>query len=64
MAAPQLIAGERRPQHQLGTATEIRHQFGKLQIQLANAAHQGQLFQASDHFRARHASTLFDSSKR
>ena len=49
MAAPQLEAGERRPQHQLGAAAKVGHQPGKLQIQLADAASQRQCFEPFNH---------------
>ncbi|MNO98786.1 hypothetical protein D3C76_905410 [compost metagenome] len=68
MATPQLEAGERGPQHQLGAAAQIGHQLGKLQIQLADTPRQRQGFQPFDHpvalHLAPHASALFDFSKR
>ena len=68
MAAPKLEAGERGPQHQLGAAAQIGHQFGKLQIQLADTPRQRQGFQPFDHtvalHLAPHASALFGFSKR
>ncbi len=62
MAAPQFEAGERRPQHQLGSAAQIGHQLGKLQIQLADAASQRQGLEPFDHDCALHASTPLSHS--
>ncbi len=68
MAAPQLMAGERGPQHQLGAAAQVGHQPGKLQVKLADAPRQRQGFQPLYHgfalHLAPHASALFDFSKR
>ncbi|MNZ99741.1 hypothetical protein D3C78_1190790 [compost metagenome] len=61
VAATQLEAGERRPQHQLGAAAKIGHQLGKLQIQLADAARQRQGLQPFDDHPAAHDSTSFHS---